>query len=221
MNNFDPKNLNVVFAGCARNCEPFIKKTLDNIEHYSSLFKESFKVIIENGSKDKTRDILKKNKKENDFYFFEDNLNDLPNRGLRLEKARNFFIEKIKSNNELKNCNLLIVLDLDESGNYTINKDAIAKSIKLLRFCFTSEIRISRFSILSIALFMSNFEILFILISVNLIISSSFTFLFKLLVNGEIPFFIAVKTPSQLSSFSISRYILFSIKILSNEKLCH
>ena len=59
MNNFDLKNLNVVFAGCARDCEPFPKKTLDNIEHYSSLFKESYKVIIENGSKDKTRDILK------------------------------------------------------------------------------------------------------------------------------------------------------------------
>ena len=37
MNNFDLKNLNVVFAGCARDCEPFLKKTLDNIELYSSL----------------------------------------------------------------------------------------------------------------------------------------------------------------------------------------
>ena len=132
MNNFDLKNLNVVFAGCARDCEPFLKKTLDNIEHYSALFKESFKVIIENGSKDKTRDILKNNQTENDFYFFEDNLNELPNRGLRLEKARNIFIEKIKSNNNLKNCNLLIVLDLDESGNYMIKNDEIIKSINFL-----------------------------------------------------------------------------------------
>ena len=51
MNNFDLKNLNVVFAGCARDCEPFLKKTLDNIEHYSSLFDQSYKVVIENGSK--------------------------------------------------------------------------------------------------------------------------------------------------------------------------
>ena len=69
MNNFDLKNLNVVFAGCARDCEPFLKKTLDNIKHYSSLFKESFKVIIENGSKDKTRDILKKIKQKMIFIF--------------------------------------------------------------------------------------------------------------------------------------------------------
>ena len=132
MNNFDLKNLNVVFAGCARDCEPFLKKTLDNIMHYSSLFNQSYKVVIENGSKDKTRNILKDNQTENDFYFFEDNLNDLPIRGLRLEKARNIFIEKIKLNNKLRNCNLLIVLDLDESGNYKINNDAIIKAINFL-----------------------------------------------------------------------------------------
>ena len=71
MNNFDLKNLNVVFAGCARDCEPFLKKTLDNIMHYSSLFNQSYKVVIENGSKDKTRNILKDNQTENDFYFFD------------------------------------------------------------------------------------------------------------------------------------------------------
>ena len=132
MKNFDCKNLSVVFAGCARDCEPFLKKTLDNIEHYSSFFKESYKVIIENGSKDKTRDILKKKQTKNDFYYFEDQLNNLPNRGLRLEKARNIFIEKIKSNKKLNNCNLLIVLDLDESGNYKISDEALIKSINFL-----------------------------------------------------------------------------------------
>ena len=99
MENFNPKNLRVVFAGCARDCEPFLQKTLENIKSYSSLFKESFQVIIENGSKDKTREILKKNQTEKDHYLFEDHLNNLPVRGLRLEKARNTFIEKIKSEN--------------------------------------------------------------------------------------------------------------------------
>ena len=57
--------------GCAKQeiVKFFLKKTLDNIEHYSSLFKESFKVIIENGSKDKTRDILKKIKLKMIFIF--------------------------------------------------------------------------------------------------------------------------------------------------------
>ena len=65
MNNFNPKNLNVVFAGCARDCEPFLKKTLDNIKLYSSLFKESFKVIIENGSIIGASAVVTKNIKEN------------------------------------------------------------------------------------------------------------------------------------------------------------
>ena len=132
MEKFNSKNLSVVFAGCARNCEPFLKKTLDNIKSYSSLFKESFQVIVENGSKDNTREILKKNQSEKDYYLFEDDLNKLPFRGLRLEKARNTFIQKIKSTNRLKKCDLLIVLDLDESGNYKINNQAILKSLNFL-----------------------------------------------------------------------------------------
>ena len=132
MEKFNSKNLSVVFAGCARDCEPFLKKTLDNIKSYSSLFKESFQVIVENGSKDNTREILKKNQSEKDYYLFEDDLNKLPFRGLRLEKARNTFIQKIKSTNRLKKCDLLIVLDLDESGNYKINNQAILKSLNFL-----------------------------------------------------------------------------------------
>ena len=132
MEKFNSKNLSVVFAGCARNCEPFLKKTLDNIKSYSSLFKESFQVIVENGSKDNTREILKKNQSEKDYYLFEDDLNKLPFRGLRLEKARNTFIQKIKSISRLKKCDLLIVLDLDESGNYKINNQAILKSLNFL-----------------------------------------------------------------------------------------
>ena len=37
------------------------EKSLDNIKLYSSLFKESYQVVVENGSKDQTREILKKN----------------------------------------------------------------------------------------------------------------------------------------------------------------
>ena len=132
MENFNAKDLSVVFAGCARDCEPFLKKTLDNIKSYSSLFKESFKIIIENGSKDKTREILKKNQTEKDYYLFEDHLDKLPLRGLRLEKARNTFIEKIKSTNKLNKCDLLIVLDLDETGTYQINNQSLLKSLNFL-----------------------------------------------------------------------------------------
>ena len=132
MNNLNLKDLKVVFGGCVRDCSKFLPKSLENLKFYSSLFKESFTVIVENGSKDKTREILKENKNSNDFYLFEDDLNQLPSRGQRLEKARNLIIEKIKNTSVLNSCDLFIVLDLDDMGNYKINKKDILNSIKFL-----------------------------------------------------------------------------------------
>ncbi len=126
------KDLNVVFVGCARDCGDALKKSLENIKIYSSFFNLTYQVIVENGSKDKTREILKKNKNQNNFYLFEDHLNELPYRGQRLEKARNAIIQKIKSNNDLSKCDILIVLDLDGSGNYLINEKNILDAIKFL-----------------------------------------------------------------------------------------
>jgi len=57
MSEIDLKNLNVVFAGCARDCERYIPKVFENLKSYSSLFKDSYKIIVENGSKDKTKEI--------------------------------------------------------------------------------------------------------------------------------------------------------------------
>ena len=126
------KDLNVVFVGCARDCGDTLLKSLENIKIYSSFFNLTYQVIVENGSKDKTREILKKNKNQNNFYLFEDHLNELPYRGQRLEKARNAIIQKIKSNNDLSKCDILIVLDLDGSGNYLINEKNILDAIKFL-----------------------------------------------------------------------------------------
>ena len=126
------KDLNVVFVGCARDCGDTLLKSLENIKIYSSFFNLTYQVIVENGSKDKTREILKKNKNQNNYYLFEDHLNELPYRGQRLEKARNAIIQKIKSNNDLSKCDILIVLDLDGSGNYLINEKNILDAIKFL-----------------------------------------------------------------------------------------
>ena len=120
MNKISLKKLKVVFVGCARDCEPFIQKSLDNFKLYSSLFGESYQVIVENGSKDSTREILKKNQTKNDYYLFEDHLNNLPIRGMRLEKARNIIIDKIKNTSKLNSCDLLIVMDLCVKKNFLL-----------------------------------------------------------------------------------------------------
>ncbi len=126
------KDLRVVFAGCARNCSSFLPKVLDNIEFYSSFFSDSYMVIVENGSTDKTKEILKNNKNKKNFFLFEDDLNELPYRGQRLEKARNLIIETIKKNTNLISCDLFIMLDLDDIGTYRIEKKNILDSVKFL-----------------------------------------------------------------------------------------
>jgi hypothetical protein len=126
------KDLRVVFAGCARNCSSFLPKVLDNIEFYASFFSESYKIIVENGSTDKTKEILKNNQNKKHFFLFEDDLNKLPYRGQRLEKARNLIIETIKKNTNLISCDLFIMLDLDDIGTYRIEKKNILDSVKFL-----------------------------------------------------------------------------------------
>ena len=69
MNNENLKDLRVVFAGCVRDCSKFLPKSLENLKSYSSIFKESFTIIVENGSKDETRKILKDKQSSNDFFY--------------------------------------------------------------------------------------------------------------------------------------------------------
>ncbi len=126
------KNISAVFAGCARDCSDFLPQTLSNIKYYSSLFKESYTIIVENGSKDKTKEILKKSQCQKDFFLFQDELNILKYRGQRLESARNLIIETIKNNTNLSNCDLFIMLDLDDMGTYRINDNDILNSVKFL-----------------------------------------------------------------------------------------
>ena len=126
------KNKKVVFAGCARDCEKYLEKTLSNIDYYASLFEKSYQIIVENGSKDNTREILKSKKKPNCYYLFEDHLDGYRTRGERLERARNKIIEKIRNEPNLRKCDLLVILDFDDSGEYRVDNKNILKSLEFL-----------------------------------------------------------------------------------------
>ena len=126
------KDLKVVFAGCARDCSSFLPDTIKNIRSYSKLFKESHTVIVENGSKDKTKEILNQNLCENDFFLFREDLTRLANRGQRLETARNIIIETIRENDKLNNCDIFVMIDLDDVGTYRINNKDIFKAVEFL-----------------------------------------------------------------------------------------
>ena len=125
-------DLKVVFAGCAKNCEKYLPKVLKNIDDYKKLFKSTYTLIVENGSKDKSKEILSTYKSENNLIFFKDEFEDQPYRGKRLELARNFIIEKIKNLNYLSSCDLLIILDFDNRSLFKINNNNIKKAVNFL-----------------------------------------------------------------------------------------
>ena len=64
--------------------------------------------------------------------MFDDNLDQYKTRGERLERARNKIIEKIKSEPDLRDCDLLVILDCDDTGEYRINNENILKSLEFL-----------------------------------------------------------------------------------------
>ena len=107
---FNPKyNYDVIFAGTVRNCEQYIKETLENINECGKHFNNYYVVIYENDSNDRTREILNENKKSNYFYIFENDIKE-HRRTVRLSNGRNKILDKVK---EL-NCDYLIMLDMDD-----------------------------------------------------------------------------------------------------------
>ena len=130
------QDLNVVFAGCAKNCEKFLPKVLENISHYSKIFKKTSKIIVENGSTDKTKDILDQIKNEDNIILFRDEFNQIKQRTIRLSSARNLIIDEIKISEKLKNFDLLILLDLDDRAFFQIENQNL---IKAINFLYSSE----------------------------------------------------------------------------------
>ena len=125
-------DLNVVFAGCAKNCAKFLPNVLQNISDYSLLFNKTFKIIVENGSTDSTKEILNSSKDSQSIIHFRDDLNLIDQRTIRLALARNLIIDEIKNNQKLKDFDLLIMIDFDDRGIFKIEEDNISKAIKFL-----------------------------------------------------------------------------------------
>ncbi len=126
------KNLNVVFGGCARDCEKYLPKVMRNIDTFSSCFNTSYKIIVENGSKDGTKDLLKKFVKDNDYLLIREDLSEYPYRGKRLENARNLIIDTIKENKPLRDCDLFVALDFDDRNIEKIEIENFEKAINFL-----------------------------------------------------------------------------------------
>lgn len=120
-----------LFAGCIRNGEEYILKSIENILEYSKLFDEYNILLVENGSTDNTKKILKKISNNKIQIFFKDELNSIKHRTIRLAKCRNFIINKILD--EYNHYDFSIFVDLDNTGNYKIDLKSIESAIKFLK----------------------------------------------------------------------------------------
>lgn len=125
-------DLKTVFAGCAKDCEKYLPVVLENIEEYSKIFKETSKIIVENGSTDRTKEILKSIEDEKNIVFFRDDLNEFKQKTIRLALVRNIIIDEIKKNKIFKNFDLLIILDLDDRGTFKIKEENLIKALNFL-----------------------------------------------------------------------------------------
>ena len=126
------KDLKVVFAGCAKNCEKFLPKVLQNLKDYSSLFHKTLTIIIENGSSDNTKKILKNFENDENIIHFRDDFNFIDQRTIRLALARNLILEEIKNNQNLVDFDLLIMIDFDDRGIFKVANEDLHNAIKFL-----------------------------------------------------------------------------------------
>lgn len=105
-----------VFAGCARDCAPFLDGVLRNIETFASIY-DSFEVIIvENDSADDTRLRLQEfaASRGNVRLIEADGLEERhPKRGDRLAVARNLYMDAVRED-YYSDCDDLVVIDFDD-----------------------------------------------------------------------------------------------------------
>jgi glycosyltransferase involved in cell wall biosynthesis len=124
----------VVFAGAVQNCAEHLNSVLQNIDNISELFSEAGYIFIENDSTDATRQILEEwgSNKSNFQLINFDGLKKIQARTVRLEIARNAYIEALKYHGQFKDFDYFIVLDMDEAGSYPIDKQAVLNALKFL-----------------------------------------------------------------------------------------
>ena len=126
----------VVIAGCARSCAPHLPAALANLERLASMFRESFTVVVENDSNDRTKPILEAwgSGRAGHTALCLDGLAERePVRTRRLEFARNVYVQAILGDPCLAACEYLIVIDMDDAASRPINPDELYKALEFLR----------------------------------------------------------------------------------------
>jgi FkbM family methyltransferase len=128
-----PAQPSVVFAGCARDCDAHLKGVLENIERWSGRVTTAATVIVENDSKDGTRDTLGRwaRAQPNRVLLTIEGLGSVTSRTGRLALARNAYLDFIAAN-PIRAADFLVVLDFDAVNSEPISEIAFGNAIGLL-----------------------------------------------------------------------------------------
>ena len=124
----------IIFAGLVQNAAAYLPLVLKNIENISTLASETGFIFVENDSNDATKEILNEWGIDRlNFHLINlDGLNSIAIRTLRLARARNTYIELIKTFEKFHNFDYLIVLDMDDVGAYAIELDKVLNALVFL-----------------------------------------------------------------------------------------
>jgi len=128
-----PAQHSIVFAGCARDCDAHLKGVLENVARWSALASTAAVVIVENDSKDGTRDTLSRwaTAQPNRVLLTIEGLGSVTSRTARLATARNTYIDFIAAN-PIRGADFLVVLDFDAVNSEPIPEAAFGNALTLL-----------------------------------------------------------------------------------------
>lgn len=124
-----------VIVGCLKNSAEFLPRVLLNLEKLASCFDEVSFIFIENDSTDNTKKIISTWGEEKSHFklFSMDGLDDYEkSRTVRLEIARNAYINAIHQDQTLHQFEYLIVMDMDDRGAYDLNLNALVSALSFL-----------------------------------------------------------------------------------------
>lgn len=125
-----------VIVGCMKNSAEFLPLVLKNLEKISECFSEVKYIFIENDSIDDTKKLISNwGEKQTKFKIFSlDGLDNYEkNRTIRLEIARNAYINVIQNDKFLHSYDYMIVMDMDDRGAYQISADSLYSSVEFLK----------------------------------------------------------------------------------------
>jgi len=124
-----------VFVGCLKNSAEFLPKVFENFEKIAKYFAEVSFIFIENDSKDLTKEVIRAwGDNQSNFKLINfDGLDSYEkNRTVRLEIARNAYINAIKQNESFQSYDFMIVMDMDDRGTHPIDSQSFHQALEFL-----------------------------------------------------------------------------------------